>query len=99
MESAETPGDESVTSELTEEDELSSGSFSIRLRSRSVWSEESFSTRSSAVTVTVVEAPPTRSAMVGVTGTVERTGTSSENDEKPGAFTDRWYGLKGRLVN
>ena len=57
-----------MTSELTEEDELSSGSFSIRLRSMSVCSEVSFSTRSSPVTVTVVEAPPTCNLMTGRNG-------------------------------
>jgi hypothetical protein len=42
LESAATPGELSVTSELTEDDSLSSGSLSIALRSRSVWKVESF---------------------------------------------------------
>ena len=99
LESAATPGEERVTSELTEEEELSSGSFSIMFRSRSVCREESFSTRSPPVTVTVVEAPPTCRLMTGVTGTDERTETSVVKALKPGAFATRWYGFSGRLLN
>ena len=95
MESAATPGVESVTSELTEEEELSSGSFSIMARSMSVCREVSFSTRSSPVTVTVVDAPPTSNLMIGETATEERTCTSAVNGEKPSRVRSEVIGVEG----
>src|SRR5208282_5009275 len=58
LESAAIPGVESVTSELRDDEELSSGSLSNRFRSISEWKVGSFSSRSSPAslcTVTVSE--------------------------------------------
>ena len=52
FESAETPGEASVTSELTEEERLSSGIFENRSRSTSVWPTGSASIMSPLVVVT-----------------------------------------------
>ena len=58
-----------VTSELSEEDWLSSGNFWNSSRSTSVWKVGSFSTRSAAAsTVTVVVAPPTCKAIAHIDG-------------------------------
>jgi len=55
LESATTPEEASVTSELTEEDWLSRGSLSKSPRSTSVWADGSVSSRSAPLsTVTVV---------------------------------------------
>jgi len=73
FESAVTPGDARVTSELTEEDALSSGSLSIKPRSIFVCMVESFSTRSSTpVTTTVFVAAPSARAMFAVTGQLKQ---------------------------
>ena len=52
LESAETPGEASVTTELTDEDRLSSGILLKRSRSTSVWPTGSASTMSPLVVVT-----------------------------------------------
>src|SRR5580692_10545942 len=60
LESADTPGDASVTSELNEEDWLSSGTLLNKSRSTSVCPVGSFSTKSEpASTVTEVDVPVT----------------------------------------
>src|SRR5580692_10161078 len=76
FESAATPGDESVTSELSDDDWLSRGSLLNELRSRSVWKVESFSNRSLAVTLTTVEVSPTVRVLFTVIGTNDRTSMS-----------------------
>src|ERR1700722_1136686 len=100
FESAATPGEVSVTRELRDEDWLSSGTLWKRPRSTSVWNVESSSTRSPPPsTVTVLEAAPTLRIVLKLTGTVERTSTSWDREANPVAFTVKWYGLNGRLVN
>src|SRR6185437_9964230 len=77
FESAATPGDASVTSELTDEDGLSKGSLSNNVRSMSVCAVESVSSRSAAAsTVTVVAVPATQKVSLRLTGTEDRTSTS-----------------------
>ena len=78
LESAAIPGDDSVTSELTDDDRLSSGILSNKPRSTSVWKVEVFSSRSppAASTVTVSLEPLIWRVMLTVTGTIERTSTS-----------------------
>src|SRR3984885_14906408 len=77
LESAATPGEERVTSELSADDWLSSGSLSKEPRSMSVWKLESDSSRSVAVTLTTVDDSPTVRVGLTATGTVDRTSTSS----------------------
>src|SRR5580704_2732812 len=99
LESDDTPGDASVTRELTSDEGDSRGSLSKRPRSISVCAVESCSIRSTAFSVTVifVVAVPNIRVMSMLIGTVERTSTSWLKLEKPGAVTVRWYGLKGIL--
>ena len=74
--SAAIPGDDSVTSELKDEDWLSRGSLSKSCRSTSVWKVGSFSSKSAALsTVTLVDELSTLRLISRVRGTVERTGT------------------------
>ena len=72
FESAATPGDARVTSELRPEDWLSSGSFSNAARSMSEWKVGSLSVVGAAVTSTTVEVPLTASLALTVRGTKER---------------------------
>ena len=91
LESAATPGLASVTSELTEDDALSSGILSNRPRSTSVWNVESSSIRSAAppCTSTVWVVLSMASEMGRFTGTVERTVTSCTLLANPFAVTVR----------
>jgi hypothetical protein len=74
LESAETPGDASVTSELSVEDWLSSGILSKSCRSTSVCVVGSVSTKSAAAsTVTAVLVAPSASMNFSSTGSGERT--------------------------
>ncbi len=87
LESAETPGDASVTSELSDEDWLSSGSLSNNCRSTSVWVVGSVSTRSApASTVTDVFACPMTRLNFSSVGTADRTSTSWFLTWKPSAL-------------
>ncbi len=91
FESAATPGEDRVTSELSEEDWLSSGSLLNASRSRSVWNVESFSSRSPLVfTSTVVEDPSTAKVVFSETGTVDRTSTSWLSVANPATEIERW---------
>ena len=80
-----------MTSELTDDDWLSSGSLSNRFLSTSVWNVGSFSTRSppSASTVTAVVDPATASFTDTFTGTEDRGSTSCAYIVKPAAVTVR----------
>ena len=85
------PGDANVTSELSDEDWLSSGSLSNIARSTSVWAVESVSIRSPAsCTVTLETAVPIFRLTLTGTGIGERTSTSCFPAWKPAAFTLRW---------
>src|SRR5882757_11032706 len=99
FESAATPGEERVTSELSEEEALSSGSLSMVERSMSVWKVESVSTRSEplSTTSTVVELPSRLSLTVEATGTTELTSMVWLEEAKPLSVTVSRYGLKGTL--
>ncbi len=91
LESAATPGVESVIRELIDDETLSSGSLSNKSRSTSVWAVGVTSRISSApVTVMFVVAEPNTRFMFSVTGTVERTSTSWVKLAKPIAITVRW---------
>ena len=88
FESAATPGDARVTSELRVDEALSSGILSNRPRSTSVCAVGSFSSRSEATsTVTEVDAAPTFMWTLGVTGKTELTSTSVANEAKPSFVT------------
>ena len=78
LESAAMPGVASVTSELTDDDALSSGNLSNNPRSTSVCDTDVFSIRFSLVlcTSTVVNADPSVSPIFRFTGTADRSSTS-----------------------
>ncbi len=67
FESAATPGEASVTSELNDDDWLSSGIFAKASRSIAVCRLVSLRIRSSASTLTTVDSPPTCSALTLLT--------------------------------
>src|ERR1017187_4916020 len=89
FESAEIPGADNVTKELSDDDWLSSGSLSKRARSTSVWAVGSTSIKSedSVVTVTVVFPPASSRVMLRLTGTPESSSTSWTCGAKPVALT------------
>ena len=92
MESAEIPGVASVTSELTDEDALSSGSLSNRFLihvgvERGIVLDQS---PPSAATVTCSLELATCSLIATLIGTLERGSTSCTADAKPVAVTVRW---------
>src|SRR5580658_2973149 len=100
FESAETPGEAKVTSELSDEDGLSRGTLSNKARSTSVCVVGSFSTKSPpfASTVTVVAVPLTFKLTSAFAGTADRTSTSSVELANPAALTTVWYVLNGTFV-
>ena len=90
------PGEASVTSELSDEDWLSSGRSLNSLRSISVCAVESFSIRSfPPSTVTVVVVPASCRLIFSASGTADLTSTSCTYSAKPVAVTVMWYGLNG----
>ena len=88
LESAATPGVESVTSELRPEDSLSNGTLMNCSRSTSVWKVGSVSTRSpDASTVTVCEVPATLRTRLRLVPTTERISKFLLTAVKPSAET------------
>jgi hypothetical protein len=89
LESAAIPGVERVTSELSDDEELSNGSLSNKALSMSEWKVGSFSSKSAAwaSTVTEVVEPETWRLMLTLTGTTDRTSTSRELGANPVTVT------------
>ncbi len=73
LESAATPGEDRVISELNSEEELSSGSLENSCRSTSVWNVGSFSSKSDASpsTVTLSAVPAIWTVIFRASGTAE----------------------------
>src|SRR5579863_4177784 len=98
FESAVTPGVDSVTSELSPDDWLSSGICANDFLSMSVSIFAALFTRSCDVTCTVVVAAPRLIVTGTVIGVADCTFTSFASELKPVMLTVMWYELYGTFV-